>query len=521
MTFLPIVVRELSLASRRRATFWTRMVFAGVAVVVATFTLLYVGLLQSRPGLGAGVFRMLSGLGFAFCAVAGVFLTADCLSEEKREGTLGLLFLTDLRGYDVVLGKLFARSLTACYGVFALFPVLALSLTLGGVTAGELWRMMLVCLNALFLSLTTGMLVSVLSRKAQRAITATALLVLAIVVLPPLLHHALSIGSARVPASVLSFSPLWGWTRCLDAPYRAQPGDFWRCVVAVQALSWTWLLLAAVLLPRVWQEGRLSLCQRATMARLRPAALARRARQRGAMMAPNPIRWLAQRASLPVWGWWLGFAALVGLCGVLTPLRATAASAVDYTGWALAIALRGVVAIEAGRFFVEARQTGALELLLCAPLAPGQLVDGPWRALIRRFWFPALIVMLIQARPVILALVSTSVGLSPGWLWSGMVFAWSVMGLLLDLGAIAWVGMWLGLSVRRPGRVAGYTVLWMVLLPQVVPCLAGITFLLDLPLMLWARGRLHRELRSIAIRPYAAGLPPLRTVPGAPCPPEG
>ena len=29
--------------------------------------------------------------------------TADSLSAEKREGTLGLLFLTDLRGYDVVL----------------------------------------------------------------------------------------------------------------------------------------------------------------------------------------------------------------------------------------------------------------------------------------------------------------------------------------------------------------------------------------------------------------------------------
>ena len=32
-------------------------------------------------------------------------MTADCLSEEKREGTLGLLFLTDLRGYDIVVSS--------------------------------------------------------------------------------------------------------------------------------------------------------------------------------------------------------------------------------------------------------------------------------------------------------------------------------------------------------------------------------------------------------------------------------
>ncbi|HQU46125.1 MAG TPA: hypothetical protein PK867_25150, partial [Pirellulales bacterium] len=42
-------------------------------------------------------------------------LTADCISSERREGTLGLLFLTDLRGHDVVLGKLVVAGLGAFY----------------------------------------------------------------------------------------------------------------------------------------------------------------------------------------------------------------------------------------------------------------------------------------------------------------------------------------------------------------------------------------------------------------------
>ena len=60
-----------------------------------------------------------------YCLFSGRISTADCLSEEKREGTLGLLFLTDLKGYDVVLGKLAATSVSAFYGLLAALPVLA------------------------------------------------------------------------------------------------------------------------------------------------------------------------------------------------------------------------------------------------------------------------------------------------------------------------------------------------------------------------------------------------------------
>ena len=75
--------------------------------------------------------------------LAGIFTTADCLSEEKREGTLGLLFLTDLKGYDIVLGKIVAASVNWFFGLLALFPVLALSLLMGGVAPGEFWRKIL------------------------------------------------------------------------------------------------------------------------------------------------------------------------------------------------------------------------------------------------------------------------------------------------------------------------------------------------------------------------------------------
>ena len=69
--------------------------------------------------------------------LTGVRYTSDCLSEERREGTLGLLFLTDLNGWDIVAGKIAGRALRAVYNLLAVFPILALTLFLGGVTGEE------------------------------------------------------------------------------------------------------------------------------------------------------------------------------------------------------------------------------------------------------------------------------------------------------------------------------------------------------------------------------------------------
>src|SRR5262245_32512491 len=125
MTFLPIVTRELRVASRRRSTYWLRSGATLVVILLGTwlFLLMQTGPQQERS---AYLFGTLTGSAVLYALLSGVRATADCLSEEKREGTLGLLFLTDLKGYDVVLGKLMANSVNAIYSVVAVVPVLAI-----------------------------------------------------------------------------------------------------------------------------------------------------------------------------------------------------------------------------------------------------------------------------------------------------------------------------------------------------------------------------------------------------------
>src|ERR1051325_5748392 len=133
MPLFPIVERELRVASRRLWTHWLRF-FAGLALILLFAILMLSSRANSPARLGHDVFLAMAMLILGLCLLCGLFLTADTLSEERREGTIGLLFLTPLRSYDVVLGKLASSSFQAIFALLSAFPVLAVPLLMGGVT---------------------------------------------------------------------------------------------------------------------------------------------------------------------------------------------------------------------------------------------------------------------------------------------------------------------------------------------------------------------------------------------------
>src|ERR1044071_2389392 len=108
MTFLPIVDRELRVRARQKMTHRFRVGSAFAAILLVVFILFMPAATSSPQSIGQPMFHLLSWLAFAYCLMEGARTTADCLSEEKPNGTLGLLFLTDLKGYDVGQGKFFA-----------------------------------------------------------------------------------------------------------------------------------------------------------------------------------------------------------------------------------------------------------------------------------------------------------------------------------------------------------------------------------------------------------------------------
>src|SRR5215831_246814 len=102
MHFLPIVERELRVASRRSMTYFSRLLAALVALAFAGYLLWIFSRIPTFGGTGRQIFTILVQLTFVYCLFAGTRGTADSLSREKREETIGLLFLTRLHGYDIV-----------------------------------------------------------------------------------------------------------------------------------------------------------------------------------------------------------------------------------------------------------------------------------------------------------------------------------------------------------------------------------------------------------------------------------
>jgi hypothetical protein len=165
MNFLPIVRRELRVAAVKRGTFWLRVVAALTGVVIGSGCLIISDLQRiGSAAVGSALFDVLTWTCLIAGLSAGLFFTSDCLSEEKREGTLGLLFLTNLKGYDVVLGKLLSTSLRAFYALLAVLPILGISQLMGGISGAQYCRSSLALVNALMFSLAAGMVISMASR---------------------------------------------------------------------------------------------------------------------------------------------------------------------------------------------------------------------------------------------------------------------------------------------------------------------------------------------------------------------
>src|ERR1044072_1141669 len=141
MAFLAVIERELRVIAGRRSTYWTRFAFA-LAGVAAAAGQLYVSNQVGRSGPWVGPLQTCTFFLTIFFVVRGVKLTADCLSREKREGTLPLLFLTHLHAHGIVLAKLASALAHSLDRLLALAPILVLLFLLAGLGAGVLLRLL-------------------------------------------------------------------------------------------------------------------------------------------------------------------------------------------------------------------------------------------------------------------------------------------------------------------------------------------------------------------------------------------
>jgi hypothetical protein len=405
VTFLPVVDRELRVAARLRSTFWLRVAAAVTGLVLGGACLAlspWTGIATAR--MGNVLFGVLAWTCLVCSLAAGLFFTSDCLSEEKREGTLGLLFLTELRGYDVGLGKLLATSLRGFYALLAVFPIVAITQLMGGITGEQYWKISLALVNAMFFSLAAGLLISALSRDSQKALAGTLFLVLLLVLGGPLADAIIAGVRKRVfypfwslssPGYVFSLAGAWG-----RAPY-------WKAFALTQALGWGMLGLACALVPRTWQERKSAIRSPWAYA-WKYGGARRRQRLRRKVLDRWPITWLACRERWQSRDTWVGALIVVG--GFLIGLSQQPAQGTwifwNYLGGFFILLLYLWMTSQACRFFVEARRTGLLELLLATPVPEAEIVRGQLRGLLRMFGLPVFLLLSVHVGAATLSQLS-------------------------------------------------------------------------------------------------------------------
>jgi ABC-type transport system involved in multi-copper enzyme maturation permease subunit len=474
MTFLPIVERELRVAARRHSTFWVRLLLALAAMVVG-FVLFVARALAPPPSLAKEIFTGLGTLALIYCLASGRRLTADCLSEEKREGTLGLLFLTDLKGYDVVLGKLVATSVSAFYGLLAIVPVLAIPLLLGGVTNGEFWRTVLVLVNTFLFSLAVGVFASVLSRDARQAIGVNLLLLLFLTAFPPAVAALITYfdPSHRMVHPLFFSCPAYSFFWCFDSHYRWVGQHFWISVAVTHALAWLLAAGASWIVPYSWQDRASARGESGWTGFWRTVAYGdprKRATHRARLLAVNPFCWLASRAWFKPAGVWcfLGFAAAwwfylhLGL-----RLNWWEESFSVTTLLLLNSVLKIWIGIEASQRLAEEQKLGTLELLLSTPLNEREILRGQFLALKRQFLMPLLVVIGVEFLFLFAVSRYSHLQFDERAEQLGIGQA-GLLLLIFDIAALFWVALLAGLTAKSPNRASASAILRVLVVPWLI-----------------------------------------------------
>ena len=501
MTFLPIVVRELQVAARRRSTFQLRFLTATGATLLGGLFLMVSTLPGALAATGRGLFVALTVALLGMALISGVVLTADCLSRERREGTLGFLFLTDLTGWDVVAGKLAALALVPFQAVLAVFPVAAMSLFLGGVTYGEFWRVLLVVLLGLWMSLTVGLWVSSRVTDDRQAVALSLLGMGALLGVPYLLGTVADlVPQLAVWSKVRVVGVIGLYEQAMDLRYRVGSGLFWVGSLIQWALGAVFLGLATWRVTRSWRVVEAEGVVRVRGSSRWMPAFGRRMveRQRARLRDEGNLAWLGwQGVGMRRAAWWT----VLGAGGAATGTLVIALTQSPFAGegvvgsmitmgfWVLKLLL----AAHTVYFLHEIRRNGMLELLLVTPVAGVRMWNGHIAAVRGVFLWPFLVLSVLE----VIFGIGVKVAKGGDWpSWAMIVLVGGLPAVVsslingLDCFAIAYhAGRW-ALHYDRPGKALLRTVVLVVVLP-VVLCSYG-RFLVDLLVIAAVSGELNR-----------------------------
>jgi ABC-type Na+ efflux pump permease subunit len=146
----PIFLRELVTVPRRAGHYSSRAALLGLLTILgittwqATIGFARDATLGEAAAFGLLLFQIIAFVQLLLTLFFAATSAAGAISQEKDRRTFVLLLLTDMRDYEIVLGKMLGALLPITIQLLVSAPVLALLLLLGGISPEQVLQAVLV-----------------------------------------------------------------------------------------------------------------------------------------------------------------------------------------------------------------------------------------------------------------------------------------------------------------------------------------------------------------------------------------
>jgi len=444
----PLVARELLVYSRQPWTYWLRLLSALGAVSVLAI-MATTG--QNRLGRtdGLALFAGSTAVLFFIASLNGLRSTSNCIASERRDGTLVLLFLADLKLNTILISKLVTNSMRNAWAFLATLPVVGLCLLLGGVSGFVFWKGMLAILAAAWLSLMVGLEQSCRNQGEHEAFS-NGLRQLLKLNLAPFVSPASLVLSAFLGAAFLGKFYFWA----------TLGGTVWAGVY-----HWS---LAKKALARNWQEpppeeGSVNSGESAPAG---PAVAGHLQKPHRLCGNSPPAYWLFARygdarqvGPLPIG---ICFVAMTGFVVLVGDGDTTRIAYPLMMGAGRLVQMLAMAKI-APQSFADIARPGALEILQTTPITLKQIVRAAYNFLFVHFRRGVLPMLGLDALVLLTVTLRTATEGS-AWALACVLLAQDSL-FLSGLCAMAVTGIWLGLKQRSLARASLSACFYFLLLP--------------------------------------------------------
>lgn len=422
----PIFARELVTVPRRAGHYSGRMALIGLLLILgittwqATIGFARDATLGESAAVGLLLFQIVAFVQLLLTLFFAALSAAGAVSQEKDRRTFVLLLLTDLRDYEIVLGKLLGALLPILIQLLVTAPVLALLLLLGGIDPEQVLQSVLV-LGAS--AVAAGSLGGLVALWRERTFQALALSVLFLVLYICVTQALGVVGPLLAPGVNWAVAQAWLDPFICMQTVLAPPAGGWGGLAPAYGFVLMMLLWCAVLNgvgiwklrrwnpsgePIMQREGPQEVEETDEAIELEKRAKAHAAPGKARPVWSNPVLWreirtlaYGRRPLLVKLAFGIVLALILYFAvAELNRPGGRPAFAAAYGLVPVAVLSLLLVAAQAATSITSERDGGALDILLVTDISPREFVFGKWFGVVyncKEYLIPPLVLAVFYA----------------------------------------------------------------------------------------------------------------------------